>query len=219
MGNPSLSGCATQIPECTQEPAQDIEGRVSYGGELSERFPMSTGVRQGPVEGPVLFILFLSAVMEVAFPAHSRYRSEMGVELEVQEGNITNSRRFCDPNSHRVLDTIYADDTVLVADSHANMQETVQRFAGVADCFGLLINRNKTVVMRAVPDITDTPQQIFIGGQALQDVSSFSYLGSVITLNHNMQEEIDSRVEKARRAYHMLSQVVEAVWDKKEDKS
>ena len=48
--------------------------------------------------------------------------------------------------------------------------------------------------------------KIFIGGQALQDVSSFSYKGSVITPNNDMKEEIDSRVAKARRAYHMLSQ-------------
>ena len=78
--------------------------------------------------------------MEVAFPANSRYRSKLGVELEVQEGDITNARRFRNPVSHRVLDTIYADDTALVADSHASMQETVQRFAEVAECFGLLIS-------------------------------------------------------------------------------
>ena len=72
-----------------------MEGRVSYEGELLERFPMCTGVRQGSVEGPMLYILFLVDVMEVAFPANSRYRSEMGVELEVQEGDITNARRFC----------------------------------------------------------------------------------------------------------------------------
>ena len=86
------------------------------------------------------------------------------------------------------------------------MQETVQRFAEVAECFGLLINQSKTVVMRAVPNASVTPQHIYIGGNALQDVSSFSYLGSVITPNNDMQEEIDSRVAKARRAYHMLSQ-------------
>ena len=76
---------------------RNMEGLVSYKGELSERFPTCTGVRQGSVEGPVLFILFLVAVMEVAFPANSRYRSEMGVELEAQKGDITNARRFHNP--------------------------------------------------------------------------------------------------------------------------
>ena len=167
---------------------------------------MCTEVREGSVEGPVLFILFLAAVMEVAFPAIFRYRNEMGVELEVQEGDITNVRRFCNPVSHRVLNTIYVDDTALVADSHASMQQTVQQFAEVAECFGLLINQSKTVVTHAVPNASVTPQHIYIGGNALQGISSFSYLGSVTTPNNDMQEEFDSTVAKARRAYHMLSQ-------------
>ena len=199
-------GVPSKFLNALQNLHRNMEGHAFYGGGLSERFPMCTGVRQGSVEGPVLFILFLAAVMEVVFPANSRYRSEMGVELEVQEGDITNARRFRNPVSHRVLDTIYADDTALVADSHTRMQETVQRFAEVAECFGLLINQSKTVVMRAVPNASVTPQHIYIGGNALQDVSSFSYLSSVITPNNDMQEEIDSKVAKARRAYHMLSQ-------------
>ena len=127
------------------------------------------------------------------------------MKLEVQEGDITDARRFRNPVSRRVLNTIYADDTALVADSHASMQESVQRFAEVNECFGLLINQSKTVVMRAVLNASVTPQHIYIGGNALQNVSSFSYLGSVITPNNDMQEEIDSRVAKARRVYHMLS--------------
>ena len=127
------------------------------------------------------------------------------MELDVWEGDITNARRFCNPASYRVLDTIYADDTALVADSHASMQETVQQFAEVAECFRLLIIQCKTVVRCAVLDATDTLLQIYFGGQALQDVSLFSYLGSVITPNNDMQEEIDSRVAKGRKSYHMLS--------------
>ena len=60
--------------------------------------------------------------------------------------------------------------------------------------------------MPAVPNASVTPQHIYIGGNALQDVSSFFYLGSAITPNNDMQEEIDLRVAKSRRAYHMLSQ-------------
>ena len=62
------------------------------------------------------------------------------------------------------------------------------------------------MLMRTVPDASDTPQQICIGGLALQDVSSFFYPGSVITPSNDTQEDIDSRVAKVRSAYHMLSQ-------------
>lgn len=101
---------------CESRASRDVNGDVK-GGELSERFPICTSVRQGSVEGLLLFILFLAAVMAVAFPANARYRSQMDVEVEVQEGDITNARRFWKPASHRVLDTMYTDDTALVANS------------------------------------------------------------------------------------------------------
>ena len=82
------------------------------------------------------------------------------MKLEVQEGDITDARRFRNPVSHRVLNTIYVDDTALVADSHASMQESVQRFAEMNECFGLLINQSKIVVMRAVLNTSVTPQHM-----------------------------------------------------------
>ena len=94
----------------------NMEGRVAYRGDLSSKFPIHTGVRQGSIEGPVLFILFLAAMMEVAFPDNSRFRSEMGVKLEVAGGDITEVRRFRRPTLNTILDCIYADDTALVSD-------------------------------------------------------------------------------------------------------
>ncbi len=95
----------------------NMEGRVAYRGDLSSKFPIHTGVRQGSIEGPVLFILFLAAMMEVAFPDNSRFRSEMGVKLEVAGGDITEVRRFRRPTLNTILDCIYADDTALVSDN------------------------------------------------------------------------------------------------------
>ena len=46
----------------------NMERCVAYGGELSSKFPIHSVVRQGSVEGPVLFILFLAAIIEVALP-------------------------------------------------------------------------------------------------------------------------------------------------------
>ena len=86
----------------------------------------------------MLLILFLAAVMEVAFLANSRYRSEMGVELEVQQGDITNARRYCNPVSHRVLDTIYADDTahwwLTPTPACKRLYSGLQRWLSILDC-------------------------------------------------------------------------------------
>ena len=44
----------------------------------------------------MLFLLFLAAMMEVAFPDNSRFCSEMGVKLEVGGGihKVTKTRLF-----------------------------------------------------------------------------------------------------------------------------
>ena len=102
------------------------EERVAYRGELSSKFSIHTGVRQGSIVGPVLFILFLAAMLEVAFPDNSRFRSEMEVKLEVAGGDITDVRRFRRPTLIRILDCIYADDTALVSDSFGDMQEIIR---------------------------------------------------------------------------------------------
>lgn len=74
------------------------------GGEFTSKFPIYTRVRQGLIEGPVLFIFFLAATIEVAFPEDSRFRREMGVKLEIAKGDITDVRRFQRATIIRILD-------------------------------------------------------------------------------------------------------------------
>ena len=93
----------------------NMEGHVAYGGELSSKFPIHTGVRQGLVEGPGLFILFLAAMIEVTFPEDFRFHREMGVKLELAKGDITNVRSFQRATIIRILDCFYAVDTTLVS--------------------------------------------------------------------------------------------------------
>ena len=107
----------------------NMERRVACRGELSSKLPIHTGVRQRSIEGPVLFILFLPAMMEVAFPDNSRFYSEIGVKLEIVGGDITDVRRC-----------IYADDATLVSDSFEDMQEIICQLAQTAIKFGLLVN-------------------------------------------------------------------------------
>ena len=50
----ACQGVPSKFQNALQNLHRNKEGRVSYGGELSERFPVCTGVRWGSVEGPVL---------------------------------------------------------------------------------------------------------------------------------------------------------------------
>ena len=129
----------------------NMEGRVACRGELSSKLLIHTEVRQRSIEGPVLFILFLPAMMEVAFPEHSRFYSEIGVKLEIVGGDITDVRRFQRPILIRILDCIYADDAALVSDSFEDMQEIICQLSQTATKFGLLVNLQKTMSMHFNP--------------------------------------------------------------------
>ena len=138
---------------------QDMEGYVQYMNESSGRFLIRTGVRQASVEGPVLFILYLAALTDIAFPHNSAYRRELGVELLAEDGDITDTKRFRTPKSHQVLDCTYADDTALLTNSHRSMNTAVERFVFVSQKFGMVINDRKTVVMRHNPTIAWSKHQ------------------------------------------------------------
>ena len=123
--------------------------------ESSARLHIRTGVQQGSVEGPVLFVLYLAALTDIAFPHNSAYWMDLGVELLAEDGDITDTKRFNNPKSHRVLDCTYADDAALLANLHGSMNTAIERFAFVLQKFGMVINDRKTVVMRYDPTSTE----------------------------------------------------------------
>jgi len=60
------------------------------------------------------------------------------VELLAEDGDITDTKRFKNPKSHRVLGCTYADDTALLANSHGSMNTAIERFAFVSQKFGMV---------------------------------------------------------------------------------
>ena len=55
---------------------------------------------------------------------------------------------------------------------------------------------------------TDTPPNIKIGGNYIEDVQSFVYLGSNITSNASMDAEINCRIGNASDTFARLSATV-----------
>ena len=74
--------------------------------------------------------------------------------------------------------------------------EIIYQFAQTATKFGLLINLQETVSMRFNPAVQEnlTVPPFYVGNHPLEDVSSFPYLGSILTPDNGMTEEFNMRI-------------------------
>lgn len=84
------------------------------------------------------------------------------------------------------------------------MQEKTSAVADTSASFGLDIHRGKSKVLK-VNAVTDTP--IRLEGEALEEVESFTYLGSIVDKNSGTDADVKARIGKARAAFHQLNNV------------
>ena len=137
---------------------EGMEAQVMIGGELSDTFPVTNGVKQGCTLAPTLFALYLAAVLEVA----KKDRPAEGVWLRTrQDGNLFNLRRLSAKAKVEevcVQELMYADDSAFVAHSEAELQRTFNSFSAAAADFGLTINASKTEVQENEKYAADLPQ-------------------------------------------------------------
>nr|VZI26640.1 unnamed protein product [Spirometra erinaceieuropaei] len=85
-------------------------------------------------------------------------------------------------------------------------------FSAACENFGLVINTQKTVVMQQLPPNSATapnaPPQISVNGTQLQVVENFPYLGSTLSRNTKIDDEVANRISKASQAFGRLQSTV-----------
>jgi hypothetical protein len=59
-------GCPEKFTNIIRQFHDGMQGRVSIGGELSDPFEVTNGIKQGCVMGPILFCLFYAAMLDDA---------------------------------------------------------------------------------------------------------------------------------------------------------
>ncbi|BHF70847.1 hypothetical protein SprV_0401390000 [Sparganum proliferum] len=105
-----------------------------------------------------------------------------------------------------------ADNCSLNTTSEEEMQRSMDLFSAACENFGLVINTQKTVVMNqpqtnpATP--SNAPPQTSVNGNQLQVVKSFPYLGSTLSRNTKIDDEVANRISKASRAFGLLQSTV-----------
>nr|VZI35423.1 unnamed protein product [Spirometra erinaceieuropaei] len=184
--------------------------RVTDNGAVSEAFAVTNGVKQGCVLAPTLFSLMFSAMPMDA------YRDERpGIRIAYRtDGHLLNRRRMnfqSRVSTTTVHELLFADDCALNTTSEAEMQRSMDLFAAACENFGLVINTQKTVVMHQPPPnsaAAPNAPQINVNGTPLQVVENFPYLGSTLSHNTKIDDEVANRISKASQAFGRLRSTV-----------
>ena len=101
---------------------------------------------------------------------------------------------------------LFVDDSALVAHSAEEMQKIVDAFSDASKKFGLKINIKKTEVLYQPNSIRTREDDIMVDGNKLNSVLEFTYLGSTISSNGCMVDEIQRRMAKASASIGRLRQ-------------
>jgi Reverse transcriptase (RNA-dependent DNA polymerase) len=178
-------------------------GCVLDNGETSTSFRVTHGTKQGCVLAPLLFSIFFSMMLLVAFKD-----CDFGVPIQFRtDGNVFNLRRL---QAHTkvfsavIRDLLFADDCALIAHSQDSAQQLFDRFACAARRFGITISLNKAEVMFQ-PSSRQTAPAIKAGDTVLKVVDKFCCLGSVLSSDASIDDDISARQAKASAAYGRLT--------------
>ncbi|KAK2165113.1 hypothetical protein NP493_1382g00008 [Ridgeia piscesae] len=144
---------------------------------------------------------------------HTRMMANVTVGGEVSESfSVTNGVKhdcvMAQATTTRILmrELLFAYDSALVAHSAEEMQKIVAAFSDASKKFGRKINIKKTEVLYQLNSTRTREEDIMVDGNKLNSVLEFTYLGSTISSNGCIDDEIQRRMAKANASFGRLRQ-------------
>ncbi|VDP24764.1 unnamed protein product [Schistosoma margrebowiei] len=175
-------GVPQKIVNIIRNSYDGLHCKIVHGEQLTRSLEVKTGVRQGCLLSPFLFLLVIDWIMKTS----------------TSEGKQGTSRMPLD-------DLDFADDLALLSQTQQQMQG---KTTSVAAAIGLNIHKGKSKILRYNTACTNP---ITIDAEDLEDVKTFTYLGSIIDEQGRSDAGVEARINKAR-AYLQLGNV----WNSKQ---
>ena len=166
-----------------------IKSLVEKDGKLSEIFPCNMGVRQGENLSPLLFAVFLN-------------------DLQSSFSNFGNEAFVFNLDDQQVLRLhalLYADDTVLFANSAESLQKSLNILSRYSRLWKLKVNVNKTKIMTFSKNGKWSKKHNFTYNEETVDtVNEFKYLGIVFKNNGRFLSAIKLIKAQANKAMRYI---------------
>ncbi|VDP70095.1 unnamed protein product [Schistosoma curassoni] len=106
-------------------------------------------------------------------------------------------------------DLDFADDLALLSHTHEQIHIKTAGVSAVSTSVGLNIDKGKTKIYKYN---TENSNPITVDGETLEDVESFTYLGSIIDEQGGSHADVKKRIGKARVAFLQLKNI----WNSKQ---
>ena len=191
-------GCPRKFISMVQQFHAGMKAQVQ---DNSEPFPVSNGVKQDCVLPPTLFSLMFSATLTDSFRD-----GDVGMDIRFcTDGKLFNLRRLqakIKVKTEIIRNFLFADDCALNVGSEADMQRSVDKFSIACTNFGLTISKKKTEVLhQPAPGEPYVEPNITVNGQRLSAVNRFTYLGSTLSQNVTIDDEVNVRIARASATF------------------
>ena len=154
---------------------------VQMNGNVGEWFRTTVGVRRGCPLSPTLFNIFFERIMSDALEEHDG-------KVSIGGRNTTNLR--------------FADDIDALAEEEQELEALVESLDKTCTRYKMEISAEKTKLMTN----SGIQREIKVKGQKLGTVTSFKYLGAVVSDNGS-KPEVLSRIAQATAALTKLKPI------------
>ena len=166
-----------------------VKSCVFLNGNRSDFFISARGVRQGENLSPLLFSLFVNDI-EKEF-------TKLGCSHIKIDDNWD--------NFIKLLILMYADDTIILADSEVNLQLALNALKSYCETWKLEINCSKTkITIFSRSKINHDNFDFKYGNQTIETVDSYKYLGVILNYNGSFRLALDNLRSQASRAMFSL---------------
>ena len=159
---------------------------------IGARIKLSTGVAQGSVLSPMLFLIFITAASRL-------------LKATDQARGISHGLPQIDPFNHLA----YANDFSIFAQTDQNMQHLMNTIDQFQNWSGIKVNMKKTSIMEVDGDTRrrKTPITVTYNGNLVrttEENEAVRYLGFYVTANGNMVESIQRVFQKTQEATEII---------------
>ena len=180
---------------------------VRAGDSSTDAIEVTNGLRQGCTLAPTMFNLYFSAMVRcwrdrcpqagvtVKYRVGRKLVGDRTAKVRLQEVCVTESQ--------------FADDVALYATTREVLEQVAREFVKTAAEWGLTVSLEKTKLLTMGKDLAPEDNlSVQLEEGEFDTVEEFTYLGSTITRDGEVRDEVVARLAKASRAFGCLRSAI-----------